>query len=85
MPTSRSDSNRLDARATDGIEKMTISDVTNVDQTNNGILASVIPGARCFRIVAVSVTATASAATSVKVTICAQMSARLPMPILRAR
>ena len=79
-PTSRSDSSRPDANATDGIEKITISDVTRVDQTNNGILARVMPGARCFRTVAVRVTATASAATSVKVIICAQISARLPIP-----
>jgi predicted hotdog family 3-hydroxylacyl-ACP dehydratase len=70
----------LEARATDGIEKMTISEVTRVAQTNNGIRANVMPGARCFRIVATRLTAAASAAISVKVTICAQMSARLPMP-----
>jgi hypothetical protein len=37
-----------------------------------------MPGARCFSTVTMISTATASAATSVKVIICAQTSARLP-------
>src|SRR6187551_3041878 len=68
----------LEASATDGIEKITISETTRIAQTKIGIRASVMPEARFLRIVAVSETATASAATSVKVTICAQMSIRLP-------
>ena len=64
--------------ATEGIEKMTISETTSIAQTNSGTRARLIPGARCLRIVAVISTATASAAISVKVTICAQMSIRLP-------
>ncbi len=35
-----------DASATEGIEKMTISDVTSIVQTKSGIRASVMPGAR---------------------------------------
>jgi hypothetical protein len=80
VPTSRSDSSSPETRATDGIEKMTISEVTSVAQTKIGIRANVIPGARCLRMVATRVTATASPAISVKVMVCAQASERLPMP-----
>ena len=62
----------------DGIAKMTMNDMTRIDQTNNGMRFSDMPGARSLKIVATSSTATASAATSVKVISCANMSTRLP-------
>ena len=68
----------LEASATDGIAKMIMTAMTSIAQANRGIRASVMPGARVLRIVATSTTAAASAETSVKVIICAQMSARLP-------
>ena len=68
----------LEASATDGIAKMIITDVTSIAQANSGIRAKVIPGARILRMVQTRTTAAASADTSVKVIICAQMSARLP-------
>ena len=58
--------------------KMIIEPSTNIAQANNGIRASVIPGARALRMVQTRTTAAASAATSVYVTICAQMSVCLP-------
>ena len=64
--------------ATAGIEKMIISATTSIAQANSGIRARVMPGARHLRMVQMRTTAAASAATSVKVIICAQMSARLP-------
>ena len=64
--------------ATAGIEKMIITATTSIAQANKGMRAKVIPGARVLRIVQTSTTAAASAETSVKVIICAQMSARLP-------
>ncbi len=80
VPTSRSLSSIPLASATLGMERITISEVTRIAQANKGMRSRLIPGARCLRMVAVSTTATDSAATSVKVTICAQMSARLPTP-----
>src|SRR5215212_1654285 len=68
----------LEASATDGMAKMIITATTSIAHANNGIRASVIPGARVLRMVATSTTAAASAETSVNVIICAQMSARLP-------
>ena len=68
----------LEQSATAGIEKMIITATTSIAQAKRGIRASVIPGARVLRIVHTRTTAAASAETSVKVIICAQMSARLP-------
>ena len=68
----------LEASATDGIEKMIITATTSIAQANSGMRDRVMPGARVLRMVHASTTAAASAATSVKVIICAQMSARLP-------
>jgi hypothetical protein len=59
---------------------MTQKEVTSMAQTNSGIRSSDMPGARCFSTVTTISTATASAAISVKVIICARMSARLPLP-----
>src|SRR5690242_10601190 len=64
--------------AIEGMAKMIISATTSIAQANSGIRDKVIPGALAFRIVQTSTTAAASADTSVKVIICAQMSARLP-------
>jgi hypothetical protein len=78
VPISRSAISMPDASATDGIEKMIIMATTRIAQTKMGIRASVMPGARCLRMVATMTTAAASAEISVKVTICAQTSMRLP-------
>ena len=66
------------ATMTAGIAKMIRNEVTSIDQTNRGIRSSVMPGARCLKVVTMISTATASADTSVKVIICAQTSTRLP-------
>ena len=63
-----------------GIAMMMRNEVTSMLQTNSGMRSSDMPGARCLKIVTAISTATASAETSVKVIICAQMSARLPAP-----
>ena len=63
---------------TAGMAKMIRNAVTNIAHTKSGILSRVMPGARCLRTVTMISTATASAETSVKVIICAQMSARFP-------
>jgi hypothetical protein len=52
--------------------------VTRIDQAKSGIRLSDMPGARCLRIVVISSTAPASAATSVKVISWAQTSVRFP-------
>ncbi len=59
---------------------MTMNAVTSMLQTNSGMRLSDMPGARCLNTVTTISTATASADTSVKVIICAHMSARLPAP-----
>jgi hypothetical protein len=51
-----------------------INEVTRILQTNSGILFSDIPGARCLKIVMMSVTATQRIEISVNVIIWAQMS-----------
>ena len=61
-----------------GIDRIVISEATSIAQRNTGIRASVMPGARILRMVAATLTEAHSAATSVKVIICAQMSARCP-------
>ncbi len=66
------------ASITAGMAKMIMKLVTSIDHRNSGMRASVMPGARVFRMVVISSIATASAATSVKVIICAQKSVRLP-------
>ena len=58
--------------------KIIMAEVASMDQRKSGIRASVMPGARCLKMVTMSSTATANAATSVKVIICAQKSVRLP-------
>jgi hypothetical protein len=63
-----------------GIARMMTKDVTSMVQTKSGMRSSDMPGARCFSTVTTISTATASADSSVKVIICAQMSARLPVP-----
>ena len=59
-----------------GIANTTMNATTSEPQTNSGIRFSDMPGARNLKIVTISCTATASADTSVKVIIWAQMSAR---------
>ncbi len=61
----------------DGIANITRNEVTSIDQTKSGMRSSVMPVARCLNTVTTISTATASAATSVNVIICAQTSARL--------
>ena len=61
-----------------GIAMMTMNEVTSIDHTNSGMRSSDMPGARCLRTVTTISTETASAETSVKVIIWAQISARLP-------
>ena len=65
---------------TAGIAKMTMKAVIRIAQTKTGIRFNVIPGARSFITVTTISTATARAESSVKVIICAHMSARLPGP-----
>jgi hypothetical protein len=55
-----------------------MKDWTSIAQTKSGIRLSVMPGARVLKIVTISSTAATSAATSVKVTVWAQTSTRLP-------
>src|SRR5439155_9468262 len=80
VPTRRSRINDVLATTIAGIARMIKNEVTSIDQTNSGMRSSDIPGARCFNTVTTISTATASADSSVKVIICAQISARLPEP-----
>src|SRR3712207_1883178 len=66
------------ATMTDGMSKIMTKDVTSEAQTNKGMRSRRMLGARCLKMVTMISTATARAAISVKVTICAQKSARLP-------
>ena len=66
------------ATITAGIAKSTMKDWTSMLQQNSGMRFSDMPGARIFRIVAVSSVATHMAEISVNVIICAQTSTRLP-------
>ena len=77
---SRSRMRLVEATITAGMAKMIMNAVTSIAQTNKGISVSFMPGARCLNTVTIVSTATAIAETSVKVIICAQTSARLPMP-----
>jgi hypothetical protein len=61
-----------------GIERMVMMEAISIAHRKTGMRASVIPGGRILRIVAATLTEAASAATSVKVIICAQRSARWP-------
>ena len=63
---------------TDGIAKMIMKDVTTYAQTNTGTRLRVMPGARIFIAVTMISIAPTSAAISVNVIICAQMSTRFP-------
>jgi hypothetical protein len=67
----------LEESITAGMAKITAKAVTSCAQTNSGMRSSVMPGARCLKTVVMISTETASAATSVKVIICAQKSTRL--------
>ncbi|MGY2937861.1 hypothetical protein ACVWZ6_007463 [Bradyrhizobium sp. GM6.1] len=60
----------------EGIANITRKLVTSMAQTNRGMRSSVMPGARSLNTVTMISTETASAATSVKVIICAQTSGR---------
>jgi hypothetical protein len=68
----------LDESITAGMAKMMTKEVTSIAQTKSGMRSSDIPGARCLNTVVMTDTATASVDTSVKVTIWAQTSVRLP-------
>ncbi len=63
---------------TEGRAKMVMNEATRTAQRNSGIRARVMPGGRILRMVATRLTDTARAATSVKVIIWAQTSARWP-------
>ncbi len=79
VPTSRSIARIMVlAAATHGIANRIMNAVTSIAQTKSGIRASVMPGARSLKVVTMSCTAATSAAISVKVTVCAHTSTRLP-------
>ena len=61
-----------------GIANTTMNDCTSIAHTNTGIRSSDMPGARNLSAVTRISTAAKSAASSVNVIICAQMSTRLP-------
>jgi hypothetical protein len=69
---------RAEAVTTAGIAKMIRKELTSSAQTKSGIRSSVMPGARSLKTVTMTEIATEIPATSVKVIICAQISARLP-------
>ncbi len=66
------------ASMTAGMANTTMNACTSIAQTNSGIRDSAIPGARCLKMVAMTLTAPPSAASSVNVIICAHVSVRLP-------
>ena len=66
------------ASITAGIANTVMKEVTRIAHTRSGMRLSVMPGARCLRMVTISCTAMPSAASSLKVIICAQKSVRLP-------
>jgi hypothetical protein len=66
------------ASMTPGMANTIMNEATRIAQINSGMRLSDMPGARCLKIVTISCTATPSAESSVKVTICAQKSAHLP-------
>jgi hypothetical protein len=63
---------------TAGMANMTMKLTMTIDQTKSGTRLSDIPGARILNAQTVISTATMSAENSVKVIICAHVSARLP-------
>ena len=63
---------------TAGMANTVMNEVTRIAQTSSGMRLSDMPGARCLKIVTISWTAIPSAESSVKVTIWAQKSERLP-------
>jgi hypothetical protein len=58
--------------------KRTMNDITTIAHTKSGTRLSDIPGARCLNVVTMISIAPTMAAISVKVTICAHTSTRLP-------
>ena len=78
MSTSRSIASIVLATMMAGMAKMTMNAVTSIAHTNSGIRLSDMPGQRIFSVVTMSSTAATSAAISVNVISCAQMSTRLP-------
>jgi len=74
-------SNIVLANITVGMAKMTIHDITRIDQTNNGMRCSAIPGARKCTMVTINATAIDREPSSVNVIVCAQKSARFPSEI----
>ena len=66
------------ASMTDGMANTIMNDVTTIAQTNRGMRASVMPGARILKAVVIIWMAPISAEISVKVMSCAQKSLRLP-------
>jgi len=66
------------ASITDGMAKRIMNAVTSIAQTKSGRRASVMPGARSLKTVAITTIAASRPESSVKVIICAQTSARLP-------
>ena len=78
VPTSRSRISAVLHSMTDGIAKITMNCVTSVAQTKSGMRLSDMPGARSLKIVVIRTIASSRPESSVKVIICAQMSAPLP-------
>jgi hypothetical protein len=76
--TSRSVIRKVLASITDGMAKTIMKAVTSMAHANIGMRLSVMPGARILNVVTMIWMAPISAATSVKVIICAQKSVRLP-------
>src|SRR3954471_1929046 len=66
------------ANITDGMANRMENEVVSCDQHITGMRFSDMPGARSLKMVVMISMATTSAETSVKVIICAQMSARFP-------
>ena len=61
-----------------GIAKITMNAMTSIAHTSSGMRFSDMPGQRNFSVVTTISTPATSAAISVNVIICAQMSTRLP-------
>ena len=78
MEKVRSKRRKVLSSMTAGMAKMTMKATMIIDQTKRGMRFSDIPGARILKAQTVISTATMSAENSVKVIICAHVSARLP-------
>ncbi len=78
MSTSRSIASIVLDTITAGIANTTMNAITSIDQTKRGSRLSAMPGQRSLKTVTMISTAATSAAISVNVIICAQMSTRLP-------